>query len=151
MLILQLISIHSYEMCIRTRCVAKNIIGRFPGILSFLFRCLHQKGQFLFLAQAFQAGMCFQPFCLHRNDQQWRIQYFLEGRAPTPKVGVLTYFAILVAKTAWKWKDLDPEGVPLRSANDQYKIRIYFRFIYFHYSWTKFSKPTKRHSDVTIP
>ena len=31
--------------------------------------------------------------------------------APTSKVGVLTYyFAVFLPKTAWKWKNLDPQG-----------------------------------------
>ena len=41
-----------------------------------------------------------------------RSRIFLEGGMPTPKVGVLTYyFANFLPKTAWKWKNLDPEGV----------------------------------------
>ena len=54
--------------------------------------------------------------CLHMlllpttaNHTQLRVQDFLEGgRAPTPEVGVLTYFCW--SKTAWKWKNLDPGG-----------------------------------------
>ena len=51
---------------------------------------------------------------------QWRIQDYPEVGASTPKVDVLTYyFANLLPKTAWKWKNVDPErGRPLGSANE---------------------------------
>ena len=60
------------------------------------------------------------------EHKQWRIQDSSEEGAPTPKVGAPTYYLVKnFAKTAWKWKNLDPEwrarilGAPLRSANDK--------------------------------
>ena len=56
---------------------------------------------------------------------QWRIEVFLGGRggAPTPKVGVLTYF---LAQNCMKMKEFGPPGAgarpwcPLRSATNIY-------------------------------
>ena len=49
--------------------------------------------------------------------------------APTPKVGVLTYyFAIFLPKTAWKWKNLDPEGSVSSAPLDRWtRTRILIR------------------------
>ena len=42
---------------------------------------------------------------------QWRIQDFPEEGPPTHKVGLPTYDLVKnFPKTAWKWKNLDPEG-----------------------------------------
>ena len=42
---------------------------------------------------------------------QWRIQDFPDGGAPTSKVGAPTHYLVkFFPKTAWKWKNLDPEG-----------------------------------------
>ena len=78
------------------------------------------------------------PHCFGRNllkmihveknerSWQWRIQDFPDGGAPTSKVGAPTYYFIKFSpKTAWKLKNLDPEGgraslappPPLKSAN----------------------------------
>ena len=38
---------------------------------------------------------------------QWRIQDFPQGGAPTPKIAIIFQN---FAKTAWKWKNLDPRG-----------------------------------------
>ena len=62
-------------------------------------------------------------FCLFTGEEvpcQWRIQDFPQGGRQLPKV--LLFFNFL-PKTAWKWKNLDPQGgraslaPPLGSAN----------------------------------
>ena len=69
------------------------------------------------------------PFPGWMGDQ-WRIQDFPDGGAPTSKVGAPTYYlAKFLPKTAWKWKNLDREGgarvpgAPPRSANGDYPIK----------------------------
>ena len=43
---------------------------------------------------------------------QWHIQDLPEEGASTAKVGVITYyFGQFFPKTAWKWKNMDPEGM----------------------------------------
>ena len=50
------------------------------------------------------------PNVKNQIDTQWRIQDFPDGGAPTSQVGTPTYyFAQFLPKTAWKWKNLDPE------------------------------------------
>ena len=54
----------------------------------------------------------------HLRHHLYPLQYGSWGRVPTPKVGVLMYyFADFPPKTAWKWKNVDPEagrpGAPL--------------------------------------
>ena len=47
----------------------------------------------------------------HTMDNQWRMQDFPEEGALTPKVRAPTYYLVKnFLKTAWKWKNLDPEG-----------------------------------------
>ena len=51
------------------------------------------------------------------NIYQWWIQDFPEGGAPTPKVGVLTYyFAIFFAKNCMKMKECGPQGARVPGA-----------------------------------
>ena len=56
-------------------------------------------------------------FCYHSQFEwitryQWQIQDFPWEGAPTPKVGVLTYyFAFFLLKTAWKWKNWRPPWI----------------------------------------
>ena len=40
-----------------------------------------------------------------RQRYQWRIQGFLE-RAPTPKVGMLTYFNVYLKRLDFTWKNM---------------------------------------------
>ena len=42
--------------------------------------------------------------------QQWRIQDFPEVGAPTPQGGANIRFCQNFPKTAWNWKNLDPQG-----------------------------------------
>ena len=46
-------------------------------------------------------------FCIFRQIPQWRIQDFPQGVRQLPNV--LLFFKYLL-KTAWKWKNLDPQG-----------------------------------------
>ena len=60
--------------------------------------------------------------CQHRRicSEQWRIQDFPEGWRQLPK---WDYFFNFLPKTAWKWNNLDPGGVPgapLGSANGEW-------------------------------
>ena len=51
------------------------------------------------------------PLLIHMCTVQWRIQDFPEEGAPTPNMGAPTYYLVKnFLKTAWKWKNLDPEG-----------------------------------------
>ena len=53
-----------------------------------------------------------------RLVHQWLIQDFPEVGAPTQKVDVKSYYlANFSPKTAWNWKNVDPEGGVFRSAN----------------------------------
>ena len=62
---------------------------------------------------------------------QWRIQDFPHGGAPTPKVGVRTYF--FWPKTAWKRKNFAPGGGggarPWRPPLDPPLITVRFKSI----------------------
>ena len=44
------------------------------------------------------------------GNDQWRIQDFPEEGAPTPQGGANIRFCQNFPKTAWNWKNLDPQG-----------------------------------------
>ena len=72
----------------------------------------------------------------NRSASNGGSRIFLRG-APTPKVGVLTYF---LPKTAWKWKNLDPGGgvpgiPPLRSTNENNQTEHQNRVLLSGYLW----------------
>ena len=61
------------------------------------------------------------PMVLTPSGGQWRIQDFLEGGAPIPKLGLFCNF---FAENCMKMKEFGPPGVslsPLRSANGGYQ------------------------------
>ena len=80
---------------------------------------------------------------------QWRIQDFPEEGAPTPQGGANIRICRFFPKTAWNWKNLDPQGgraspaPPLRSATDLvimmrdtiWKLLILRKETFVTYSW----------------
>ena len=76
--------------------------------------CQHQGG-YLFLKTAWiwktnrtgGGGVAWMGQCYVTIHRQWRIQDFPQGGRQLPKV--LLFFNFLL-KTAWKWKNLDPQG-----------------------------------------
>ena len=52
----------------------------------------------------------FKESLLHCTTTQWRIQDFPEEGAPTPQGGANIRFCQNFPKTAWNWKNLDPQG-----------------------------------------
>ena len=84
--------------------------------LIFLFFHLFVSLEFFFLffvfLSTFHIMTDHQWHCLSFIvPSQWRIQDFPEEGVSTPKVGApIYYLATIFLKTAWKWKNLDPEG-----------------------------------------
>ena len=94
---------------------------------------------------------------IHFVQDQWRIQDFPDGGAPTPN---WDYFANFLPKTAWKWKNLDPLGrwvarpwrPPLRSANEDIPLEYLQQTLKFENIWSSIDRACWRmvHGDCYV-
>ena len=71
---------------------------------------------------------------------QWRIQDSPEGGANPPGGGATYYFAQFLPKTAWKWKNLDPEGGARASLAPPLDPPIYSGAILIFRLWNQWNK-----------